>query len=79
MLAVLGMLAVTRVHTATSVAGRGDGQLRFPGPLADPHHGFIVAGSMAAAFVVSLVCVAFVWALRHSTGGRTNGRTSRLN
>ena len=70
MLAALGALITTRLHSAAEVAVPGPGggrHFRLPGPpLADPHHGIIVAASMAAAFAVLLICGVVLWLLKQS-------------
>lgn len=63
-LAVLGRLAVVRVHSTTAAIGSGhSGQLRVRSPLPDPHQGLIVAASTAGVLAVVLACAALVWVL----------------
>jgi hypothetical protein len=85
MLAALGALTIARLHSAAEVALPGPGggrQFRFPGPpLADPNHGLIVAGSMAAAVAVLLVCGVVLWVLKQSRAASDawTGQTSRYH
>jgi DUF1707 SHOCT-like domain len=83
MLVALGALAIARLHSAAAVVVGGPGpgsQLRFRPPLADPNHVLILAGSMAAAFAVLLVCGVVLWVFMQSRGGlrRLKGPTSRF-
>ena len=82
MLAALGALALARLHSAAAVVVGGPGpgsQLRFR-PLADPNQALILAGSMAAALAVLLVCGVVLWVFMRSRGGlgRLKGPTSRF-
>jgi hypothetical protein len=59
MLAVLGMLATARVHSAVVVGGpRGSRHFRFGGPFAYPHHQLLVGPYILGAFAVVAVCFA---------------------
>ncbi|MBV8733159.1 MAG: DUF1707 domain-containing protein [Solirubrobacterales bacterium] len=66
-LAVLGRLAVVRVHSTTAAIGSGHiGQLRVRSPLPDPHQGLIMAASTAGVLAVVLACAALVLVLVRS-------------
>lgn len=64
---VLGMLALSRVHSAVAVVGSGHlRHLTLPGPPADPFHALIVPAATGAALVVLLASAALLWALMRS-------------
>lgn len=84
MFAALGALAIARLHSAAAVAVGGPGggeQFRFRPPVADPAHGLIVAGSMAAAVALVLACGVLLWVLMQPRGsvGRLKRPTSRFH
>jgi hypothetical protein len=68
MLAVFGMLAITRGRSAVAVLGtRHPGHLNLPSPLSGPHHGLIVP-SLGIVFVALLISAgALFWALMRSS------------
>jgi DUF1707 SHOCT-like domain len=70
-LAVLGVLAIIRGRSAVAVLGREHPRhLNFPGPLAGPHQGLIIAASLGVVFVVLLTSAALLWALMGSSSPR---------
>lgn len=70
-LVVLGVLAIVRGRTAVAVLGtRQPRRLNFPGPLAGPHQGLMIAASLGAVVVVLLTSAALLWALVDSRSPR---------
>jgi hypothetical protein len=61
--AVLGMVAITRGRYAIAVAGSRVRQPRIAGPFVDPHHAAVVATTMLGLFGVLLICAAVAWTL----------------
>jgi hypothetical protein len=69
-LAVLGVLAILRGHTALGVLGTGHPRpVNFPGPLAGPDQGLVIAASLGVVAVV-LSSAALSWALMVSRSQR---------
>jgi hypothetical protein len=70
-LAVVGVLAITRGRSAVAVPGAGHlRHLNLPGPLAGPHQGLIVAASLGVVFVVLLTSAVLVGVLMGSRSPR---------
>jgi Domain of unknown function (DUF1707) len=70
-LMVVGVLAIQRVRTDAAVVGtRHQRLLSFPGPLAVPHQGLLIAASLGVAVVVFLTSAALLWALIDSRSVR---------
>ncbi|MGH2882781.1 MAG: hypothetical protein ACRDPA_08825, partial [Solirubrobacteraceae bacterium] len=66
-LMALGVLAIVRGRTAIAVLDTAHRRhLNFPGPLAGPHQGLLIAALLGAALVVLLTSAALLWALMDS-------------
>lgn len=62
MLATLGALAGAVRHSAVGFYhARHPGEFAFPGPVAEPHHLAITAGSAVALFFILAICATFLW------------------
>ena len=70
-LMALGVLAIVRGRAAVAVLDPAHRRhLNFPGPLAGPHQGLLVAALLGAALVVLLTSAALLWALMDSRSPR---------
>jgi Domain of unknown function (DUF1707) len=59
MIAVLGVLATARVHSAVAIGGPGGSRhFRFQGPFGYAHHQLLVGPYILGAFAVVVVCFA---------------------
>lgn len=66
LLALVGMLAGAVRHSASAVVPEHPRHFRFPGPLAETHHSFVLAASTVGVLAVVALCAALAWLLLQS-------------